>query len=139
MQKASGNAGYKAGLNIIQDHAHDSQDTNNNQEIEPAEMNDILAALANVSTQGDSTMATTLRELTSTLQALKEKVDGIHEGKKRKKNNNSKFYCWTRGRTRNQNHISSSCNNKKVGHQDDTILDNKNGGSINIAMIKNRG
>ena len=43
-------------------------------------MNDILAALANVATQGDSTMTTTLKELTSALQALKEKVDGIREG-----------------------------------------------------------
>ena len=109
MQTASGNAGYKVGFNITHDHA---QDTNNNQDIVPAEMNDILTALVNVSTEGDSAMATTLKELTSTLQALKEKVDGIQEGKKRKKNNNSKFYCWTYGRARNQNHISSSCNNK---------------------------
>ena len=92
-------------------------------------MNDILAALANVATQGDSTKATTLKELTTTLQALKEKVDDIHEGKKRKKNNNSKFYCWTHGRTRNKNHISCSWNNKKEGHQDDATLDNKKGGS----------
>ena len=71
MQTASGDVGYKAGFNIIQDHAHDAQDTNNNQELEPAEMNGILAALSNVATQGDSTMTTTLKELTSTLQALK--------------------------------------------------------------------
>lgn len=128
MQTASGNAGYKAGFNIIQDHAHDEHDSNNNQELEPTERNDILAALANVATQGDSTMATTRKELTTTLQALKEKVVGIHEGKKRKKNNNSQFYCWTHGRTRNKNHISSSCNNKKEGHQDDATLDNKKGG-----------
>ena len=58
MQIASGNAGYKAGFNTIHDHA---QDTNNNQEIVPAEMNDILAALANVATEGNITMATTLK------------------------------------------------------------------------------
>ena len=92
-------------------------------------MNNILAALANVATQGDSTKATTLKELTTTLQALKGKVDGIHEGKERKKNNNSKFYCWIHGRTRNKNHISCSCNNKKESHQDDATLDNKKGGS----------
>ena len=128
MQKASGNTGYKAGFNIPQDHAHDARDTNNNQELEYVEMNNILAALANVATHDDSTMATTLNEVTSTLQAQKEKVDGSHEGKKRKKNNNSKFYCWTHGRTRDKNRISCSCNNKKEGHQDDATLDNKKGG-----------
>ena len=92
-------------------------------------MNDILAALANVATQGDSTMATTLKEVTSTLQELKEKVDGSHEGKKRKKKYNSKFYCWTHGRTRNKNHISCSYNNKKEEHQGNAILDSKKGGS----------
>ena len=90
-------------------------------------MNDILAALANVATQGDSTMATTLKDLTHTLQALKERVDGIQERKKRKNKNNSKFYCWTHGRTRNRKHISSSYTNKKDGHKDDTILDNRKG------------
>ena len=45
-------------------------------------MNNILAALANVATKDDSTMVITLKELTCTWQALKEKVDGIHEGKK---------------------------------------------------------
>ena len=34
-------------------------------------MNDILAALVNVATEGDITMATTLKELTSTLRSLK--------------------------------------------------------------------
>jgi len=91
MQIASGNAGCKTGFNIIQDYVHDAQDTNNNQELEPVEINDILAALANVTTQGNNTMATTLEALTNTLQALNEKVDGIQEGNKRKKNNNSKF------------------------------------------------
>ena len=41
-------------------------------------MNNILAALANVATQGGRTIVTTLKELTNTLQALK-KVDGIQE------------------------------------------------------------
>ena len=36
-------------------------------------------------------MATTLEALTNTLQALNEKVDGIQDGNKRKKNNDSKF------------------------------------------------
>ena len=91
-------------------------------------MNNILAALANVATQGGRTIVTTLKELTNTLQALK-KVDGIQEWKKRKKNNNSKFYCWTHGRTRNKNHISCSYNNKKEEHQGNAILDSKKGGS----------
>ena len=37
-------------------------------------MNDILAALANVATEGDITMATTLKELTSTLRSLNKKL-----------------------------------------------------------------
>ena len=56
-------------------------------------MNNILAALANFATQGNSTIATILKDLINTLHALKDNDDGIEQaGKKRKKNNNSKFY-----------------------------------------------
>ena len=130
MQTASGNAGYKAGYNVYQDKTPVENKCDNSNEIEPADMNDILVALANVATQGDSTIATTLQDLTSTLQALKDKVDGIDQaGKKRKKNNNSKFYCWTHGRTRNKNHTSDTCINKQEGHKEDATLDNRKGGS----------
>ena len=47
----------------------------------------------------------------------------------RKRNNNNKSYCWTHGRTRNNNHLSSTCINKKAGHQDDATLSNHKGGS----------
>ena len=93
MQTASGNAGYKAGYNVYQDKTPVENKCDNSNEIEPADMNDILAALANVATQGDSTIATSLQDLTSTLQVLNDKVDGIDQaGKKRRKINNSKFY-----------------------------------------------
>ena len=131
MQTASENARYKDGFNIIQNHTHDAQNTNNNQKFDPSEINDILAALANAAAKGDRTMATTFTALTNNLQTLIEKVDGIQEKKKRKKNNNSKFYCWTHGRTRDKNHISCSCNNKKEDHQYDATLDNKKNDSHN--------
>ena len=130
MQISSGNAGYKASYNVYQDKTPVENKCDNSNEIEPAEMNDILAALANVATQRDRTIATTLQGLTNTLQALKDKVDGIDQaGKERKKNNNSKFYCWTHGRTRNKNHTSGTCINKKEGHKEDATLDNRKGGS----------
>ena len=47
-------------------------------------MNNILAALANVATQGGRTIVTTLKELTNTLQALKKLTVSKSERRERR-------------------------------------------------------
>ena len=48
---------------------------------------------------------------------------------KKKRSNKSKNYCWTYGRTRNENHTSPTCNQTKEGHHVGDILENRMGGS----------
>ena len=49
-----------------------------------------------------------------------------------KKNKKPKSYCWSHGATRNMDHNSGKCDNQHTGHQSDTTLDNRMGGSDHI-------
>ena len=119
LRTSAGNIGYRVGFNVYEDRTP-SDDNNNNTDNEeiPANTNDIVTALANTSNDDNNTMSSTLQELTFTLKVLQNKVHNLDQsGKNRKQNKNNICYYWTHGRTRNNNHTSQSCNNKKEEHQ----------------------
>ena len=67
--------------------------------------------------------------MAATIKALQEKIEAMEKGSSRKRNNNNKIYYWTHSRTRNNNHLRSTCINKKAGHQDYATLSNRKGSS----------
>ena len=90
-------------------------------------------ALANLA-QSNSTLTTQLNDITTIIKQLELKVNGLADTNQRGPrqsdyNRNSEHYCWSHGRTRNPNHVSSNCRNKKEGHIDTATLHNKQGGS----------
>ena len=97
------------------------------------EENDIAAVineLANVATKDKEQMSATFTDLKNTIKALQEKIKKMDKnGGSRKRNANNENYCWTHGRTRNNNHKSCSCSNKKEGHQSDATISNRKNGS----------
>ena len=94
--------------------------------------NDIAAVineLTNAATKDKKKMSATFADLTNTIKVLQEKIDKMDKkGGSRKRNYNNESYCWTHGRTRNNNHKSRSCSNKKDGHQSDATLHNRKNG-----------
>ena len=46
-------------------------------------------------------------------------------------------YCWSHGITRNRRHNSKTCKRKKEGHQDDSTLNNRMGGSNERCKTRN--
>ena len=50
------------------------------------------------------------------------------------------FYCWSHGLGFSNQHTSSTCNNKKDGHQDDATVKARKGGSnnLNVGSTRNR-
>ena len=97
------------------------------------EENDIAAVineLANAATKDKEQMSATFTDLKNTIKALQEKIEKMDKnGGSRKRNANNENYCWTHGRTRNNNHKSCSYSNKKEGYQSDATLFNRKNGS----------
>ena len=95
--------------------------------------NDIAAVineLANAATKDKKKMSATFADLTNTIKVLQEKIDMMDKkGGSRKINYTNESYCWTHGKTRNNNHKSCSYSNKKEGYQSDATLFNRKNGS----------
>ena len=79
--------------------------------------NDIAAVineLANAVTKDKEQMLATFTDLTNTIKTLQGKIEKMDKnGGSKKRNANNENYCWTHGRTRNNNHKSCSYSNKK--------------------------
>ena len=89
----------------------------------------IVTDLTQSASEDKETINSVFTTMTTTIKALQEK--NCNDGKKssRKRNNNNKSYCWTHGRTRNNNHLSSTCINKEAVRQDDATLSYRKCGS----------
>ena len=106
-------------------HSHAPEEDNDENDIAV-----VITELANAATTDKEQMTTTFADLTNTIKALQDKIEKMDKkGGSRKRNYNNESYCWTHGRTRNNNHKSSSCSNKKDGHQSDATLHNHKNGS----------
>ena len=55
--------------------------------------------------------------------------EGKQKGKRTEK---PKSYCWSHGAARNMDHNSGTCDNQHTGHQSDSTLENRMGGSDRI-------
>ena len=117
--------GSEQRLDMRQDDVQPTCDDNN----EAQGIADIIADLAQSASENKKMINSTFTTMTTTIKALPAKIEAMEKGSSRKGNNNNKSYCWTHGRTRNNNHLSSTCINKKAGHQDDATLSNRKGGS----------
>ena len=89
----------------------------------------IITALAQSVSEDKKTIHSAFTTMTVTIKALQDKIEAMEKGSSRKRNNNNKIYCWTNGRTRDNNHISPTCNNKRTGHHDAATLPYRKGGS----------
>jgi DNA-binding protein H-NS len=91
-------------------------------------------AVANL-TQANATLTSQLADMKAMLTLMSEQMRSMQNAppptRPRVYDRNSEHYCWSHGRTRNPNHVSSNCRNKKEGHQDDATLHNRKGGSNN--------
>ena len=127
MQTASKQAGFgsEQGMNMRQDDVPPGSDDNDDAHGIAA----IITDLAQSASEDKETINSAFTTMTATIKALQEKIEAMEKGSSRKRNNNNKSYCWSHGRTRNNNHLSSTCINKKPGHQDDATLANRKGGS----------
>jgi hypothetical protein len=89
-------------------------------------------AVANL-TQANATLTSQLTDMKAMLQSMSDQIKNLQSTQPRQYDRtydrNSEHYCWSHGRTRNPNHISSNCRNKKPGHKDDATLHNRMGGS----------
>ena len=47
----------------------------------------------------------------------------------------AKGYCWTHGVICNNKHMSATCKNKAMGHQDTATMQNKMGGVMMMWML----
>ena len=112
-------------MNIRQDDVQPACDDND----EAQGIADIITDLAQSVSEDKETIDSAFATMTATVKALQAKIKAMEKGSSRKRNNNNKSYCWTHGRTRNNNHLNSTCINKKAGHQDDATLSNCKGGS----------
>ena len=90
---------------------------------------DIVTDLEQSASEEKETINSAFATMTVTVKVLQAKIKAMEKSSSRKRNNNNKIYCWTHGRTRNNNHLSPTCIIYKSGHQDDTILSNRKGGS----------
>ena len=54
-----------------------------------------------------------------------------------KMNGENVTYCWSHGITKNRYHNSKTCKRKKEGHQDDSTLNNRMGGSNERCKARN--
>ena len=107
----------------IQSHAPEDDNDENN-------IATVINELANAATKEKEKITATFVDLTNTIKALQDKIDKTDKkGGNRKGNYNNESYCWTHGRTRNNNHKSCSFSNKKDGHQSDATLHNCKNGS----------
>ena len=127
MQTASKQAGFGSehGMNMRQDdHHHEDENIDEAQDIA-----NIITDLAQSVSEDKKSINSAFTAMTTTIKALQDKIEAMEKGSSRKRNNNNKIYCWTNGRTRDNNHISPTCNNKRTGHHDDATLSDRNGGS----------
>ena len=79
----------------------------------------------------NNTLQTDLNSMKEDMKKLLEKMSKLATNSEPtpRRNDTNESYCWTHGRTRNDNHTSASCNHKKDGHKDNATLHNKQGGS----------
>ena len=127
MQTASKQAGLgsEQGMSMRQDNVQPGYDDTD----EAQGIAAIITDLAQSASDDKETINSAFTTMTATIKVLQEKIEAMEKGSSRKRNNNNKKYCWTHGCTRNNNHLSSTCVNKKAGHQDDATLSNRKGGS----------
>ena len=79
IQTVAENIGYRARLNVYENRTPRDNNMNNHDNEEVlAEMKDIITALANDTTDGGNTMASTLQELTTTLKVLQNEIDNFY-------------------------------------------------------------
>ena len=125
MQTASKQAGFgsEQGMNMRQDDVPPGCDDDDDG------ISVIITDLAQSASEDKETINSAFATMTATIKALQEKNEAMENVSSRKRNNNNKSYCWSHGRTRNNNHLSSTCINKKPGHQDDATLSNRKGSS----------
>ena len=124
MQTAAKQTGFHTN-NAYDMHSHTPEEDNDENYIVA-----VITELANAATKDKEQMTTTFADLTNTIKALQEKIEKMDKkGGSRKRNYNNESYCWTHGRTRNNNHKSSSCSNKKDDNQSDATLHNRKNGS----------
>ena len=113
--------------------------------IEATTTSDNLEELAEQNSELRTQVANATTDITSlkgTIELLRTAVESMNTNnadnrgrqgqtriQARNRNRNNTSYWWTRGRTRNNNHTSESCNHKAEGHKNDATLENKKGGS----------
>jgi hypothetical protein len=89
-------------------------------------------AVANL-TQANATLTSQLSEMRTLLQSMSEQLNNVQSPppvyRPSTYDRNSEAYCWSHGRTRNPNHTSATCRNKKPGHKNDATLHDRKGGS----------
>ena len=128
MQIASKQAsfGTEHGLSMRQ-HDHHPENDNNN---EAQGITIIITGLVQSASEHKGTINIAFTDAITTSKSIQDQIETIgKEGTSRKRNNNNKSHCWTHDRTRKNNHISSSCNNKRTGHEDDATFSTRKGGS----------
>ena len=126
MQTTSKQAGFGSehGMNMRQDdHHHEDENIDEAQDIA-----NIITDLAQSVSEDKKSINSAFTTMTTTIKALQDKIEAMENGSSRKRNNNNKSYCWTHGRTRNNNHASPACNNKQTGHHDAATLSARKGG-----------
>ena len=108
------------------------QDTANALQALASATNADRSAVANLA-QSNSVLTAQLTDISTLIKQLELKVNSIADSNQQRRssdyNRNSEHYCWSHGRTRNPNHTSSNCRNKKEGHVDAATLNDKQGGS----------
>ena len=126
MQNASKQSGFgtEHGLSMRQrDHHPERNDNDEAQGIE-----DIITDIAPSALEDKETIKSTFTTMAVTIKYL-QKIEAMeNKYTSRKINNNNKSYCWTHGRTRNNNHTSSTCIKKNIGYQDDVTFSTRKGG-----------
>lgn len=94
----------------------------------------VIANLTTTNTQLNSdiqSLKTAMQLLTIQLTAMQTTTTPRTETRTRtpRGNDRDESYCWSHGRTRNPEHTSTNCRNKKTGHQATATLANKLGGN----------
>lgn len=108
------------------------QDTTNALQALAAATTADRSAVANLA-QSNAALTAQLTDISKLIKQLELKVNGIADSNQQRRgsdyNRNSEHYCWSHGRTRNPNHVSANCRNKKDGHIDTATLHDKHSGS----------
>ena len=133
LQAINSPAGYQAPgeqnqMNNIMDQYH-TETTDAFRQLAAATEADRLAVanLAEVNTKLQTDLLSLQQDMKKIL--LKMETLGTTAPRPPRNNSNNESYCWSHGRTRNEEHTSPSCRNKKEGHKNDATLSNKQGGS----------